>query len=47
MAEIVTNIADELMASMQQAVEIMDGRMVPGRVWSPRLLCRFLKFAAG
>jgi putative transcriptional regulator len=35
MAEIATNIADELLASMQQAVKIMDGQMAPGRVWSP------------
>ncbi|MBB2205900.1 helix-turn-helix domain-containing protein [Gluconacetobacter takamatsuzukensis] len=29
------NIADELVASMAQAVEIMEGRMKPGRVWTP------------
>lgn len=29
------NIADELVASMQEAVEIVAGRMEPGRVWSP------------
>lgn len=31
----VTNIADELIASMGQAVEIVAGRMEPGRVWTP------------
>ena len=29
------NIADELVASMQEAAEIMAGRMKPGRVWEP------------
>lgn len=35
MAETVTNIADELLASMQQAVDIVAGRSEPGRVWTP------------
>jgi len=30
-----SNIADELLASMQEAVEIVSGRMEPGRVWEP------------
>lgn len=35
MAETVTNIADELLASMQEAVDIVEGRGLPGRVWNP------------
>jgi len=30
-----TNIADELLASAREAVEIVAGRMEPGRVWNP------------
>ena len=29
------NLADELLASAQEAAEIMAGRLKPGRVWTP------------
>lgn len=35
MAETVINIADELLASMQKAVDIVEGHGLPCRVWNP------------
>lgn len=29
------NISDELLASMEQAVGIAEGRVKPGRIWTP------------
>ena len=29
------NVADELLASLEEAVEIMEGKVAPARVWHP------------